>query len=75
MCFTGGVGCQDETELRLSYSMDHMDAIHSTHSSLKQSISLNDFGLTGLGHTHTPAFLLYSMTGVCFLAQVLPQDI
>lgn len=47
MCFTGGGGYQDGTEHRLGYSMGHMDAIHCTHSSLKQSISLNDFGLTG----------------------------
>lgn len=37
----------------------HMDAIHCTFQ--KQSISLNGFGLTGPGHTHTHS-LLYSST-------------
>lgn len=35
-----------------------MDAIHCTF--LKQSISLSDFGFTGLGHTHTP-FLSFTV--------------
>lgn len=43
-----------EAEVGRTVSTDHMDAIHCTRSFLKQSISLNDFGLTGLGHTHIP---------------------
>lgn len=59
VCFTRGGGHQDRTEHDESYSMGHMDAIHCTNSFLKQSISSNDFGHTGLGHTHIPSFTVW----------------
>lgn len=58
---------------RLSYSIGHMDAIHCSHSSLKQSISLNEWAQRAETHICSP--LLYGMTAVWFLAQILPQDI
>lgn len=51
-----------------------MDTIRHTHSFLKQSISLSDFGLRPGAHIPF-CLLLYGVTSVCFLAHVLPQDI
>lgn len=65
VCFTGGGGHQDGTEHILCYSMGHMDAIHCSHSFLQQSIFLNDFGLTGLGHTQSLAFFNCIVWLVC----------
>lgn len=69
----GGVVDTKTSQTAPQTELGHMDAIHCSHSSLKQSISLNEWAQRAETHICSP--LLYGMTAVWFLAQILPQDV
>lgn len=65
MCFSGGGGHQDRTDLRMELQHGPYGCYSQHPLFLKQSISLNVFGLTGLGHTHSPSFFYCMIWLVC----------
>lgn len=65
MCFTRGGGHQDRTDLRLELQHGPYGCYSQHPLFLKQCISLNDFGLTGLGHTHSLSLFYCMVWLVC----------